>query len=279
MEDYIIKETKNTKITVRDVQEKLLVLMKEIDRICLKHNIDYILDGGSALGAIRHKGFIPWDDDLDIAFMRKDYNRLIEALKEDLDDKYSFQCFQTHKEYNVLIPDMKIRIKDTYIKEVNTLLKHNCKGEDGLFIDVFIIDYFNEKESKNIISRLCNVFLMPIIALLENIGIRPTILKKLFVNNAIRLNNRNINSKYIGHAITWTFKSPFKPYFYTYDKVFPPTRVQFEDTLLPVANDYDHYLTKHFTNTYMTFPPVNARAPKHIVEINLKGKTNDLSDS
>ena len=61
--------------SIKDVQLTCLEILKEIDRICKKHNILYWMEGGSMLGAVRHHGFIPWDDDLDIAMFRDDYNR------------------------------------------------------------------------------------------------------------------------------------------------------------------------------------------------------------
>ena len=73
MKEYILKTRKDgTSITVRDVQLVLLEMLKDIDALCKKHNIRYWLTGGSALGAVRHKGFIPWDDDADIGMLRED---------------------------------------------------------------------------------------------------------------------------------------------------------------------------------------------------------------
>lgn len=74
MKEYILKTKKDgSSITVRDVQLVLLEMLKDIDSLCKKHNIKYWLTGGSALGAVRHKGFIPWDDDADIGMLREDY--------------------------------------------------------------------------------------------------------------------------------------------------------------------------------------------------------------
>ena len=76
MKEYILKTRKDgTSITVRDVQLVLLEMLKDIDALCKKHNIRYWLTGGSALGAVRHKGFIPWDDDADIGMLREDYEK------------------------------------------------------------------------------------------------------------------------------------------------------------------------------------------------------------
>ena len=129
MEEYVLKTNPDgTKITVHDVHVVLLEMLKDIDALCRKHNIPYFLNGGTALGAVRHKGFIPWDDDADISMMREDFDRFREVIKTDLPDKYVAQCFANDRRYNVLIPGMKIRKKGTYLKEVNTLLSNRCVG-------------------------------------------------------------------------------------------------------------------------------------------------------
>ena len=64
------------------LQKVILIIVKDIDILCRKHQIKYFLLGGSAIGAVRHKGFIPWDDDIDVIVPRKDWNRFIEAMKK-----------------------------------------------------------------------------------------------------------------------------------------------------------------------------------------------------
>ena len=104
MEKYVLKiDQQGNEITVRDVQEVLLEMLKDIDDLCQKHKIPYFLNGGSALGAVRHKGFIPWDDDADIAMMYEDYLKFLEIVKE-LPEVYVVHCFEFNEKYNVLIP-------------------------------------------------------------------------------------------------------------------------------------------------------------------------------
>ena len=69
---------------IKKVQQANLKILLEVDRICKKHNIKYLLDAGTLIGAVRHKGFIPWDDDVDLAFPRKDYEKFLAIAKDEL---------------------------------------------------------------------------------------------------------------------------------------------------------------------------------------------------
>ncbi len=270
MESYLLKvNADGSKIYVSDVHKILLEMIKVIDPICQKHQIPYFLNGGSALGAVRHRGFIPWDDDLDIAMMRSDYRRFIEVLKKELPEEYCFQCFDTHKEYNVLIPAMKIRKKGTELKEVNMLLSNRCKDSDGIFIDVFVYDYCTINPWIDLPMRCFNQMLMPLLILLDNIGLNPVLLKKVFMKNAELYGKINQGSKWIGFDLTWTFKSPFHPFVFKKEDIYPVQYVPFEDTMLPIAAHPHEYLCMAIAKSYMTLPPIDKRAPKHIADIRL----------
>ncbi len=270
MEEYILKENKDgSKITVRDVQLVLLDMLKDIDKVCKKHDIPYFLNGGSALGAVRHQGFIPWDDDVDIAMMYEDYKKFIKVIRKELSDEYVCHCYEYNKAYNVLIPAMKIRKKGTYVKEANTLLANKIKDSDGLFIDVFVYDYCTKNKLADLPFRLLNQILMPFIILFENIGLNPVFLKTWFVSNARLYGMINKNSDYIGFDLTWTFKSPLKPFIFKKSDIFPVQYAKFEGHDFPIANNAHAYLCTAIAPSYMTLPKEENRAPKHIVDISL----------
>lgn len=273
MKEYVIKEfADGTKTTVRDVQLVLLEMLKDIDKICQKHNIPYYLTGGSCLGAVRHEGFIPWDDDADIGMMYDDYLRFIKALEEDLDkDKYYFQCFANHSDYNVCIPAMKIRKKGTYLKEVNTLLANKCKDGDGLFIDVFLVDYMSINRRTDFLARMKSYAYAGSIIALENLNINPVGLKRAFIKMSRNYSKKHRDSQYIGYDMNWVFNSPFKPVVYRKDDIYPVQYVKFEDTLLPIPKNPDALLSVEIGGNYMEYPKTSMQAPKHIVDINLNG--------
>lgn len=269
MESYLLKTNPDgSTITVRDVQMVLLEMLKDIDALCRKHDIPFFLNGGSALGAVRHQGFIPWDDDADISMMLSDY-RKFQSIAHELGDQYIIHCFETNKRYNVLIPGMKIRKKGTYVKESNGLLGNRCSDSDGIFIDVFVYDHVNPNTILDLPLRLTNQLLMPLIILFENIKINPLPLKYWFLGNARLYGKLNRKSKYIGYDLTWTFKSPINPIRYKKDDVYPVQYVPFEDMMLPIAAHPHEYLCTAIAPSYASLPPVESRKPKHIIDIRL----------
>ena len=135
--EYIIaKDQNNNDVTNKTVQDIVFKIILEIDRICRKNQIDYALSFGSALGLYKYGGFIPWDDDADIVIDYFDYPRLVKALKEDLSDDFTFDCYLTNERYNPLIPALKIRDKHSFIKETNRFTLPDHTKDRGLFVDI-----------------------------------------------------------------------------------------------------------------------------------------------
>ena len=118
-----------------DVQRAILLIMIEFDKICRKIGVKYILDGGSLLGAVRHNGFIPWDDDMDVAMLRSDYQKLIRYIKKNSQIEYEFCSTSSCKIWPYNFGKF---IKNNTIYE-ETFLK-NLPINHGLWIDVFPMD-------------------------------------------------------------------------------------------------------------------------------------------
>jgi lipopolysaccharide cholinephosphotransferase len=124
-----------------------------VQEICKKHNIHYWVDGGTLLGAIRHNGFIPWDDDIDIMMLPEDYDRFIKIAKYELDEPYFLQTDWTD---NVYFCHAKIRRSDTtaiLAKDVPAKFQFN----QGVFIDIFPMDFVpsdNENEYRQYVDHM-----------------------------------------------------------------------------------------------------------------------------
>ena len=123
---------------LKQLHSAILIIADEIDRICKKNSIAYTISSGTLLGAIRHKGFIPWDDDFDIEMLREDYDKFIQACKTDLDgSKFFLQTDETEKFYAFSFA--KIQLNGTEILEE---FSRNVPIQHGVFVDIFPLDNF-----------------------------------------------------------------------------------------------------------------------------------------
>ena len=279
-EEYILKDNGREKITVRDLQLEVLSIMDEIHRVCEKHNIKYGLMAGSALGIVNYKGFIPWDDDIDVCVERKDWNKFIKALEKDLSDDFYFQCFETDKKFNVINgPTMKVRKKGTYIKEVNRLLKNKCKG-DGIFVDVIIYDNICENKFIDEINRTVIKILMPILVLLDNLHINPIHLKKFVVWFSNRYSRRYENSKLMSQPISVPWEKFMHEPVFLKEDILPFKKYEFEGRQFYSYNNIEKILKEWYGpnclkrwdgKKWVETLPIEKRKPKHTVDLNLKG--------
>ncbi len=136
-----LREIEITPEILKQLQEIQLECLIELDRLCREHNISYSLDGGTLLGAVRHGGFIPWDDDIDIIMLREDYERFFEVCKTELDSRFFLQEHRTDPHYNVGYP--RIRRNGTVYRRAG---HGHMKYHDGVFIDLFVLDNVPDNE-------------------------------------------------------------------------------------------------------------------------------------
>ena len=126
------------------LHDEMLVIYEEISRICDKHNLKYFVVGGTLLGSVVHKGFIPWDDDIDIAMPRDDYDKFIEICSAETTDK--FYLHHTTTDDNYWLPFAKLRLNNTVFLEEK---RKKVKAHAGIYVDIFPFDY----------SESCNGFI------------------------------------------------------------------------------------------------------------------------
>ena len=135
-----------------NLQSLLLSMFLDVKEVCDKHNIPLFLCGGSSLGAVRHKGFIPWDDDLDLSMTRTDYNHFQEIFEEELSDKYYLKAPGYKAGSRARFP--KIMKKDTVFRERGN---PSPESECGVFLDIFILDNVpDNKLLRKIKGVICN---------------------------------------------------------------------------------------------------------------------------
>jgi len=264
---------KTDKFDLKKLQFQEIEVLDEIVRICDKHQIDYFLVGGTCLGAIRHKGFIPWDDDIDIAMLREDYERFIDIAIKELDDKYFIQCNKTDPDY--YLGFIKIRKNNT------TLIleeEFNTESHQGFFVDIFPLDY---TDNLNSFSLKINIILAknltetmlykkkykkfkelrhPIISAL---GLPFSIQKLQKIVNKLMQKQNHKEHKYIGSfAGAYHYKKDSFPI----DKVLPASLVEFEGKKYKTFNNPKWYL-EHLYGDYMKLPPQEKRVSHNPTKI------------
>lgn len=126
---------------MNDLQKVQMRIAREIKRICDKNSINYFLDAGSLLGAVRHNGFIPWDDDMDFGMIKEDYDKFIKVAAVELNDDFFLDNYYTNSQNPYVFS--KVRLKGTtYIESIgNADLCHN-----EIFVDVFPYYYISDNE-------------------------------------------------------------------------------------------------------------------------------------
>ena len=281
-EDYTLIEKNGKKITVRDLQIEVLTIMDEIHRVCVKNNIRYGLMAGSALGIVNYKGFIPWDDDIDVCIPRSDWNKFIEAMKKDLGNDFYFQCFETDKKYNVIMgPTMKVRKRNTYIKEKNFLLKNRCKSGDGIFVDIIIYDNICENKFIDELNRSVIKIIMPLYVLLDNLHINPRLLKKFVVWFSNKYSRKYENSKLVSQPISVPWEKFMHEPVFLKDDVYPFKLYDFEGRKFYSYNNIEKILKEWYGpnclkkwdgEKWIETLPIEKRKPKHTVDLNLCGE-------
>ena len=256
------------------LKQRELEVLKVVREICKKYNLEYYLVGGTLLGAVRHQGFIPWDDDIDIAMFRKDYDRFQQIAQQELGDKYFLQTNQTDQWHG---PFMKIRINGTLFQDIDTL--ENAKYHKGVFIDIFPLDNVLNPDGIEfkirhriirILSRLlyrkCSSGLMVKSRIKYWIGlVLPYLFSKSFMirwRHRLMIKDILENTEYVtsfGSGFT-ALKQLFRR-----DVYHPATELEFENETFCVPGQYD-FVLRQLYGDYMKLPPENERVPKHSVQ-------------
>ena len=245
--------------TIKEIQRVMLNIMIEIDSLCRRHDIDYWLSDGTLLGAIRHEGFIPWDDDMDISMTYDSYIKFIAVATEEFKDKFFIQNYKTDKNYDIVGVHTKIRDKQSIFIE-----EWDKTYQQGAFIDIFVMNQFKENnifyKLKKGYYRLIALSLVPISIHDSKINrILKRILKTIFFsyNNRkfiIKAETANQKHKQVGEMYSYNFSTPMRiKYSYSEEDIFPLKRHSFEGYEFLVPNNYDKVLKTTFGD-YMTLP-------------------------
>ena len=262
------------KLSLEESKKTQVEILSYIDKKCKEHNIHYSLAYGTLLGAIRHKGFIPWDDDIDIMLLRKDYDTLLSLLSSDANYNLIYEKTNNNWYTYAKLCDKRTYLREDGYPEIERL---------GVFVDIFPMDFIPDNKlerffyakalylfdrliytsvSKNffrstsfIKTIIKTILFTPLALVSKSIG------TKKLVNTTLRLMQKynDKNMSYVG----------FLPNKYGYKEVFPVDwfenldTLEFEGHSLSVISDYQSYLSLLYGN-YMQPPPEDKRVSNHV---------------
>ena len=249
-EDFSQYNSEGTEL--RKAQLRMLEILKVVDRICRKNNIPYWLEGGTLLGAVRHGGFIPWDDDLDICVERKNMNKLKKTLQKELPDEYVYQDRFTDFNFPLLIS--KVRDTESYIEEeYSSRLKHS-----GLFLDIIPVERIVSQKIKSQLDYIYGHSVRSIhnahSSTWDKILSYICFIPALFAVYIVRLFTLFTNCEKIGHVYGWSSYSLISE-----KSIFPLSEISFEGSRFLCPANAHQYLSSLY-NDYMQIPPREKRA-------------------
>ena len=261
---------------LRKIQLTQLELIQEVKRICRKCNIHYNMVGGTMLGAIRHRGYIPWDDDADIGFLRKEYEKFREACRTELNtEKYYFQDCRDTKGYRWGYG--KLRRKGTEFIRLN---QEFMPYGQGIAIDLMPFDNVPDSNfAKRVHAFICFLYRK---AFWSAVGRRTekNILKKILYELLYLIPEERLAKGYQGwidycmklgrteQVRILTFPTPKGIYGYERKWYTDVVMYRFENCRFPGARDYDGYLKVKYKD-YMDMPPVEKRKIHPISKLTL----------
>ena len=281
---YYIETKTGKRINVVDMQNEVITIMDEIDRICRKNNIKYCLMAGSALGAYNYGGFIPWDDDMDVCIKIDDWDNFVEAMKKDISTGFYFDCYEIDKRFNTINgPWMKVRKRGTYIEEINNVvLKNRCKRGDGIFVDVIPYGPICENKFIDEVERTIVKINMLFIVLLDNLHINPIPFKSFVYWFSRKCHKWHSKSKLVSQPVSVPWEKFLHEPVFNKDWVYPEKEVLFEGRTFYSYNNPEPLLKQWYgpnclkkwdekNKEWIEPYPKEKRHTKHTRDLNLKG--------
>ncbi|MEG2347722.1 MAG: LicD family protein [Cetobacterium sp.] len=265
-----LKKRENYRNNLEGLKFVALEILKQFDYVCRKNGIDYWITDGTLLGAIRHGGFIPWDDDIDVCVNKNDMSK----LERILDNELPYYLYFTNEDVNKGKKLAYYKIRDKYSKALE------LKNEDrqtGIWIDIFpmtfikedrVINYILKKipDKNNLSDKKIKKILRKLIYKLLNIfgyKERSDIIQKYF-KKLSRLEEKKSLIYMEGQEWWHTYKEEW---------IYPLKEIEFEGYKFLAPNKPEKYLKSYYGKNYMELPPENKRLT-HCIEIDLFNSNN-----
>lgn len=256
---------------LRKLQLCELEILKDFIEVCEKNNLIYFGFWGTGIGALRHGGFIPWDDDIDLVMPRADYEKAMEILERDYADKYAVVSADRYDTYHVLNTHIVLNGSTFILPE-----EKHFDYPRGIFLDIFPLDYTSQDETERL-KHLRKLWLYSKLLILKHVpfpvlpfkGLKGKIahcftavawfflnlfcVSHKFLYNLCIKESTRFNDSDTGLYAYGATTSIGKNLFYK-DRIFPLKKLPFEDTEIPFPNDLEESLTRVYGD-FMQIPP------------------------
>lgn len=271
--------------TIQELHKIQSQMIKDFHDLCTRHGISYFAVGGTLLGAVRHKDFIPWDDDVDLGMLRKDYERFIHIAADEYTDKYTLCVPEKENTYYNLIPKFVLK-KSKYISEI---AKNAGILDMGIFLEIFVFEDVAPRKINQIIRKVTFTKLLHFEAashhriaaghgVMRMIKLVSKYLLYWFVK-IFRLTPEKTNAIYLKQTIgrketgfvTCFGDHTTKDVLTKKDELFPIQELPFGETVICVPHNWDALLEQSF-GSYMELPPIEKRENQAPVLIQFPGK-------
>ena len=264
--------TKKTsdQVYLKKLRKVQIEIMDYVFDFCEKHDLKIMLYGGTLLGAVRHKGYIPWDDDIDLAMPRADFEKFIELWQDT--DKLQLDYYTTNSDY--WLPFMKIRNSKT--KFIESDIQENYNGPTGIWVDIMPFDNASDDFNQLAKNKYRKQFICELIMRKSSIAINfggglsnrikdilakivplRCLIKKLYKACA---SNTDENSP---NLVCYHNKMEVQRRTWPRDSIFPLKKVEFADKKYYAPRDCKNFLTSVYGADYMELPPLDQRKTHH----------------
>ena len=240
---------------LRQAQLIMLDMLIEFDSICKKHKLKYWLDSGTLLGAVRHQGFIPWDDDIDLSMPVEDYNQFLKIAESELSSNIFFQTSQTDAGFK--FDYIKLRSNNASIVEFH---EKDCRVNyhQGVFVDIFpMLAIENTDVNKEFYDNsLKQIRAVSATSLHTQDGKDDPVKRASLIAS---LKQKHQGWDIAQSKVIYGGEMPDVAAWFDIEDVFPLTTQPFEGTTFPVPNNPSHYLDAIYSFDYRQLPPEDKR--------------------
>ena len=259
-----------------ELHREIMDILDHVIDVCEACNLKYYLIGGSLLGAVRHKGFIPWDDDLDIVMPRKDFEKFVKHDYLQLDNAYSLEWINTDSKYNKVFA--KVTKKGTLFEEV---AGENSSIKRGIFVDIFPID-ITDGYSKQIERRKKKVTFWSGLLFAKSVSQEKSIIKRIILDiipekvflrlaeHYMKIKPKKGGSYYSNFGSQYSIKRQT----HLITNYGEGVLLQFEDRLYRCPTKYKDILESIYGSNYMELPPENKRRTHYPIRVILSNGHN-----